>query len=93
MFKQVFISHAREDMKLAEELYEYLMGNSYTPWLDKRNRKVGSNWDYEIRKALRESTFVILLLSSKWVHKRGYVQREFKFALEYWETKLWMTFT
>lgn len=88
MFKDVFISHAKEDIKFAEELYEYLSEHGYSPWLDKKKLRAGSNWDYEIKKALKESTFVILLLSSTSVKKRGYVQREFKYALEYSETKL-----
>jgi hypothetical protein len=88
MFKEVFISHAKEDYKVAERLYEYLLQKGYSPWLDKKKLKVGANWEYEIRKALKESTFVILLLSSISVKKRGYVQKEFKYAVEYSENKL-----
>lgn len=88
MFKDVFISHAKEDIKFAEELFDYLSENGYFPWVDKKKLKVGSNWDYEIKKALKESTFVILLLSSTSVRKRGYIQKEFKYALEYSENKL-----
>ncbi len=88
MFKDVFISHAKEDIKFAEELYEYLLEYGYSPWLDKKKLRAGANWDYEIKKALKESTFVILLLSSTSVRKRGYVQKEFKYALKYSETKL-----
>lgn len=88
MFKEVFISHANEDIEMANQLYEFLEINGYSPWLDKKKLKAGANWDYEIKKALKESTFVILLLSSTSVKKRGYVQKEFKYALEYSETKL-----
>ena len=88
MFNQVFISHAKEDYKIAEELYCYLKNNNYSPWLDKKNIKVGQDWDFEINKALKSSTFVILLLSSVSVTKRGYVQKEFKKALVYSEEKL-----
>lgn len=88
MFKEVFISYAREDYKVAEEIYESLVQQRYSPWLDKKKLKVGANWDYEIQKALKKSTFVILLLSSTSVSKRGYVQREFRRAIEYSETKL-----
>jgi len=88
MFKEVFISHAKEDISFAEQLYDYLSEKGYDPWLDKRKLKVGANWDYEIKKALKESTFVIILLSSTSVKKRGYVQKEFKYALDYSENKL-----
>lgn len=88
MFKDVFISHAKEDYEIAEKLYDFLLQKGFSPWLDKKKLKVGSNWDYEIKKALRESTFVILLLSSTSVKKRGYVQKEFKYSVEYSENKL-----
>lgn len=88
MYKDVFISHAKEDMEVAEQLYDFLEENGYLPWLDKRKLNAGANWDYEIKKALKESTFIIILLSSISVNKRGYFQREFKYAIEYSETKL-----
>lgn len=88
MFKNVFISYANEDLETAESLYQQLEYQGYSPWLDKKKLQAGSNWDLEIKKALSESTFVILLLSSISVGKRGYVQREYKRALEYAETKL-----
>jgi hypothetical protein len=88
MFKEVFISHAKEDYIVAERIYGFLELNSYLPWLDKKKLRVGANWDYEIKKALKESTFVILLLSSTSVKKRGYIQKEFKYAVEYAENKL-----
>lgn len=88
MYKEVFISHAKEDVKLAEQLYDYLSEKGYSPWLDKKKLRVGANWDYEIKKALKESTYVIILLSSTSVKKRGYIQKEFKYALEYSESKL-----
>lgn len=88
MFKDVFISYAKEDIKFAKDLYDYLSEHGYSPWLDKKKLRVRSNWDYEIKKALKQSTFVILLLSSVSIKKRGYIQREFKYALEYSEDKL-----
>jgi hypothetical protein len=88
MFNEVFISHAKEDSQVAENLYDYLAQKGYSPWLDKKKIKVGANWDYEIKKALKKSDFVIILLSSTSVRKRSYVQKEFKYAVEYSENKL-----
>lgn len=88
MFDTVFISYATEDIEYAKKLYDFLKENNFKPWLDKINLLPGQQWDYEIRKALREANYVILLLSSNSVEKRGYVQREFKTALEYYEEKL-----
>lgn len=68
---------------MAEQLYYHLHNKGYLPWLDKKKIKAGENWDYAINKALKESTFIILLLSSVSVNKRGYVQKEFNLAIEY----------
>ncbi|HTE00852.1 MAG TPA: TIR domain-containing protein [Mucilaginibacter sp.] len=88
MYRKVFISYAKEDLKFANELYNFLASHKYEPWLDKQKLLPGTNWDLEIRKALKNADFIVLLLSAKSVSKRGYVQREYKLALQYWEAKL-----
>jgi hypothetical protein len=88
MFHKVFISYAKEDYRYALELFDYLKTHSYEPWLDKKSLLPGSNWDLEIKRALKNSDFIILLLSSTSVSKRGYVQKEYKLAMQYWEQKL-----
>lgn len=88
MFDKVFISYAKEDYEFAEKLFDYLAENNFSPWLDKKKLLPGQQWDFEIKKGLREANYVILLLSDNSVRKRGYVQREFKLALKYYEEKL-----
>lgn len=88
MFNKVFISYASDDQKIAQELYNFLLSKQYDPWLDKEKLQVGDSWDIKIRQALKSSDFVILLLSSNSINKRGYFQREFKLALKYLEEKL-----
>lgn len=88
MFNQVFISHAKEDYNVAEKIYNFLDSENYLPWLDKKKLRPGCNWEYEIINALKKSDFIILLLSSVSVAKRGYVQKEFKKALDYHESRL-----
>jgi len=88
MNDKVFISYAKEDYSFAEKLYNFLSENNFNPWLDKKGILPGQNWDYVIKKSLREANYIILLLSNVSVQKRGYVQREFKLALEYYEEKL-----
>jgi tetratricopeptide (TPR) repeat protein len=80
--KTVFISYAREDFDAAKELYKDLKNAGLTPWLDKESLLPGEEWDFEIRKAIKKSTFFLVVLSSNSVDKRGYVQKEFKFGLE-----------
>ncbi|MBD1365385.1 TIR domain-containing protein [Mucilaginibacter sp. ZT4R22] len=88
MYRKVFISYAKEDIRFANELYDHLNTKKYDPWLDKNKLLPGDNWDVAIKNALREADFIILLLSSRSVSKRGYVQREYKLALQHWEAKL-----
>jgi hypothetical protein len=87
-YNKIFISYAKEDFQYALTLYRYLDELSYVPWLDKIRLLPGSNWELEINKALKDSDFIILLLSSTSVFKRGYVQKEYKLALQYWEQRL-----
>jgi len=87
-YNKIFISYAKEDFHYAEKLYQHLETLSYVPWLDKKDLLPGSNWELEINRALINSDFIILLLSSISVSKRGYVQKEYKLALQYWEKRL-----
>ena len=88
MHNKIFISYAKEDIIFAEKLYDFLNINSFRPWLDKKELLPGQDWNFTIKKALREADYIIVLLSSNSVQKRGYVQREFKLALDYYEEKL-----
>lgn len=88
MYRKVFISHASEDTDDAEFIYNLLKSNHYEPWLDFKALKVGMQWDYEIEQALRESDFVIILLSKVATNKRSYIQREIKRMDRYSEEKL-----
>ncbi|MGL2986364.1 TIR domain-containing protein [Flavobacterium sp. RSSA_27] len=88
MNDKVFISYAKEDYTFAEKLYDFLKENDFKPWLDKKEILPGQDWNYVLHKSLREANYIILLLSHTSVQKRGYVQREFKLSLEYYEEKL-----
>jgi hypothetical protein len=80
---RVFISYAREDSNSALRLYEDLKTRTnFQPWLDKEDLLPGQNWDLEIRKAVKNSRYFVALFSSTSVSKRGYVQREFRKAID-----------
>lgn len=88
MNDKVFISYAKEDYETAERLFNFLNINRFDPWIDKKKLLPGQDWNTEIRLALRKADFIVILLSKTSVAKRGYVQREFRLALEYCEEKL-----
>lgn len=78
----VFISYAREDKSWAERLYMDLRKHEINAWLDIRCLAAGVNWKYEIKRAIRDSRYFILLLSKHSINKRGFVQKEIKEAID-----------
>lgn len=80
---RVFICHAKEDLGAASRLYNDLKSHTnLTLWLDKDDLLPGQNWKIEIKKAIKNSRYFIVLFSSISVQKRGYMQKDVKFALE-----------
>jgi tetratricopeptide (TPR) repeat protein len=78
----VFISYAREDFQKADRLYNDLKNAGLNPWLDEHNLLPGQNRRDEIENAISKSRYFIPLFSKTSVEKIGYVQSEFKFALD-----------
>lgn len=85
---QIFLSHASEDKGEVKKLYRQLREAGYKPWMDSEDIVGGENWDYSIRKAIKESGLFLACLTSTAVTKRGYFQKEIGWALDLWEEKL-----
>jgi hypothetical protein len=81
-FNHIFISYAKEDCQFARKLYEDLKSRGFDVWFDKESLLPGENWEIEIPKAVRKSKFFIPLFTNTSVSKRGYVQKEFRIALD-----------
>ncbi|UYB51171.1 TIR domain-containing protein [Xanthomonas sp. AM6] len=79
---KVFVSYAREDGEAALEIYNWLASIGVEPWIDQRCLLPGQNWEAEIAKAFSDANVILLLLSPRSVHKRGFVQREANEALQ-----------
>lgn len=79
---RVFISYAKEDRASASHLSEFLSQNGVIAWFDEKELKAGQEWETEIQKGLRTSHAVILCLSNHSISKTGYVQKEFRIALD-----------
>ena len=84
---QIFLAHASEDKKEVRKLYELLKQRGYHPWLDEKDLIAGQNWRTEIPKAIDNSDFVLLCLSQESVIKQGYLQKEFRLALNKYTEK------
>lgn len=80
--KTVFISYAKEDLNIAKRLYDDLQKAGVKPFLDYYNIMPGQKWENVILKAIRESQYFLVLLSSNSITQRGFVQKELKVALD-----------
>jgi hypothetical protein len=79
---RAFISYAREDSELADRINRDLRNSGIETWFDKDSLLPGQWWKTEIKKAIRECSYFLALLSSNSVSKKGFVQKEIKEALE-----------
>src|SRR4030095_2750764 len=79
---RIFLCHASEDRLQVEAVYERLRALGWQPWMDKMDLLPGQRWQQEIPRILKKSDFILIFFSRYSVAKRGYVQREFKLALE-----------
>ena len=79
---QIFIAHGSEDKPQVRQLYAKLKEAGYKPWLDEEDLLPGQNWRDEIPEALKNSDLFLACLSSTSISKRGYIQKEFKMAME-----------
>jgi TIR domain-containing protein/uncharacterized protein DUF3298 len=85
---QIFISYARPDRDVAVEIYDALAKKGFHPWMDCKKLLGGQNWDFEIERALSKSEIVIALVSPNSIDRRGYLQRELRFAFDKMREKL-----
>ena len=71
----------RQDVAVAEQIYDFLMSVGVQPWLDKKSLALGDDWESEIRSALRESDLCIVCLRPGFDEK-GFRQKEIRWAQE-----------
>jgi hypothetical protein len=79
---KVFLAHAKEDAARVRNLYDLLQSAGATPWMAPQDITPGAKWDVTIRETIQTSDFVVACLSENSVKRRGYVQREFRLALD-----------
>ena len=78
----VFISYAHEDKESALKLYEDLKTNGIEPWIDAEDILPGEKWKKKITNAIKKCNYFIPVISENSIDKRGFVQKELKYALE-----------
>jgi hypothetical protein len=78
---KVFLCHASSDKPTVRELYQRLIKDGVDAWLDKEKLLPGQDWEYEIRKAVREADVVVVCLSKQF-NQAGFRQKEVRLALD-----------
>jgi CHASE2 domain-containing sensor protein len=63
-------------------LYKRLRADGFDPWLDEENLLPGQDWQREITAAVRKSDIVLVCLSRDSINKKGFVQKELRYALD-----------
>jgi WD40 repeat protein len=78
---KVFLCHAHSDKNAVRDLYIRLTKDGVNAWLDKEKLLPGQDWEYEIRRAVRESDVVVVCLSKQF-NQAGFRQKEVRLALD-----------
>jgi formylglycine-generating enzyme required for sulfatase activity len=78
---KVFLCHAHSDRDAVKALYTRLTKDGVDAWLDKEKLLPGADWEYEIRKAVREADVVVVCLSKQF-NQAGFRQKEVRIALD-----------
>jgi hypothetical protein len=75
---RIFISYAKEDIRLADEIRRLLTLADFDPWMDSAGLLAGDPWEARLAEVLRTSDFVIALLSEHTAG--GYQETELRIA-------------
>ncbi|MBT7071021.1 MAG: TIR domain-containing protein [Anaerolineae bacterium] len=79
---RVFLCHASKDKPQVVKTFHRLRSKGWIdPWLDVEKILPGTDWDLEIKSAVKLSHVVIVFLSKHSISKEGYVQKEIVQAL------------
>lgn len=78
---RIFICHATEDKLKVEKLHKALRLANFDPWYDKERLVIGDPWDSKIELAIRKCDYFMVCLSEVSAQKRGYLNREIRFAI------------
>lgn len=78
---RVFLCHSSADKPQVRTLYRRLVEDGVSPWLDEEALVPGQDWEFEISRAIQQSDIILICMSNHSVDKRGYVQREIRYAM------------
>jgi len=79
---KLFLSYAHEDIGMAKKIYNDLKRYGLDIWFDSESVLPGQKWKDAIEKAIKQSNYYLVLLSSYTMTEIGFVQKELKIAFE-----------
>jgi hypothetical protein len=80
---KVFLCHAKEDVAVAERLYEAMLAAGLDAWMDDRNLLAGDKWNRMIEDRVNDSDYFVAVHSHSLASKHfSYVNKEISLALE-----------
>lgn len=79
---RIFLCHSSGDKQIVRDLYKRLRADGFDPWLDEENLLPGQDWHHKISEAVGAADIVLVCLSRGSINKKGYVQKEIKYALD-----------
>ena len=84
----LFLSYASEDFEAVSKVYTALRNAGLHPWMDRppspweaEGIPPGASWDSYIKTKIEGAERVLCFLSSVSVAKKGYIQKELRYAL------------
>ncbi len=77
---RVVICCAIKDIDFARKLYKNLRQEGLHPWLNYEDLVPGMNWKDELINAVKNSSYLLLLISSNSVSEQGVVHEELRTA-------------
>src|SRR5215211_2263375 len=78
----IFLCHSSGDKQAVRDLYKRLRVDGFDPWLDEENLLPGQDWHQVIPEVVSAADIVLVCLSRGSINKKGYVQKEIKYALD-----------
>lgn len=79
---RIFLCYAHENREAVYTLYQRLKRDGFQPWMAKHDLLSGQDWQREIPRAVKQSDVVLACISSIFLTKAGYGQKEIRLALD-----------
>lgn len=80
----VFVSYAREQCQIAEEVNAAIAVRDYDVFIDQSNLKAGLEYDSTIQKAIQDCDLFVFLISPDSIKEQSYTRTELGFAKDKW---------